>query len=130
VAKISFSPNVSSSDNKLIAGKDNGDGTATMQSTVTPAVSQSCTVTASANVALVATKIVNANPNRIGMMLYNNSANTIYCKYGSSGNGGTDMTFPIATFATWTMPQPIYTGAIWGIRNAGSGVVVATELFA
>jgi hypothetical protein len=49
-------------------------------------------------------------------------------KYGSAGNGGTDMTFPIASYSTWIMPTPVYLGELWGIRNTGSGVVVATEL--
>lgn len=87
------------------------------------------TVVASSTITTSAVKIIAANPNRKGLILYNNSANSVYLKYGAAGNGGTDMTAILATFNQFVMPLPIFTGEIWGIRNAGTGQVVATELF-
>jgi hypothetical protein len=72
-------------------------------------------------------QIVPANPNRIGLILYNNSANSIYIRYGSPGTSATCTTV-IATFAQWVMPQPIYTGALTACRNAGTGNVIYTEM--
>lgn len=131
--KINLNPSVNSSDTAPIRAKNNGDGTCSPYVEVSPisfAKSTACTVVASPNVLLLPVKIIDANLNRIGLILYNNGANSAYFKYGSAGNAGTDMTFILATFSSWVMPQPIFTGAIYGQRNAGSGVVVATELVA
>jgi len=126
---ISFgSSAASSSDNVSLAAKKNPDGTATLQMDSNPPRAGNCVVAASPNVALSPVKIVDTNPNRIGLLLYNNSSNSAYFKYGAAGNAGTDMTFIVASFTTWVMPQPVYTGPIYGQRNAGSGVVVATDL--
>ncbi len=72
--------------------------------------------------------VVPANPNRIGLILYNNSANSIYLMYGQKANSANAMTRILATFAQFVMEAPIYTGDIWATRNAGSGNVLATEL--
>lgn len=87
------------------------------------------TVTASATITNAGPVMVaTTNSRRLGLVLYNNSANTVYIKFGAPGNAGTDMTVPIATFQSYQMPAPIFTGALFGIRNSGTGVVVATEL--
>lgn len=87
-------------------------------------------VTASPNVLTSAIKILDANPARKGLILYNNSANSAYIKLGASGNAGTDMSFIMATFTSFMLPvKPIFTGELWAIRNAGSGVICCTELF-
>lgn len=91
---------------------------------ITVTVSPAVPLASSGNTA----KVASANDNRVGLAIYNNSANTIYCKYGSPGNAGTDMTFPIATFATWWMPFPIFAGEIYAVRNSGSGAAVATDM--
>lgn len=73
--------------------------------------------------------VIAANPNRVGLVLYNNSANSVYLALGSAANSNTNMTFIVATFAHLILPVPIYTGAIYGIRNgAGVGTVISTEL--
>lgn len=89
----------------------------------------SASVVASATIGTTASvKVVAANARRVGLLLYNNSANSVYIKYGSAGDTGNDMTVIIPTFATWMMPTPVYTGILYGKRNAGTGSVVATEL--
>lgn len=74
--------------------------------------------------------IVGANNQRIGLWLYNNSANSVYISVTGPANSSTNMSFLVATFATWYMPADlIYTGAVYGIRNAGTGRVLATEFY-
>lgn len=89
-------------------------------------------VTASATITTVAVKIIGANPNRKGLSLYNNSSNSVYLRLGGAGNGGTNMSFILATFnqisISQLFPGIVWTGEVWGIRNSGTGVVVATEL--
>lgn len=86
------------------------------------------TIRSSLSIALVSTRIIAANPNRRGLILYNNGANSVYVALGSPANSNTNMTFIIATFAHLILPLPIYTGDIYGVRNAGAGVVLSTEL--
>lgn len=88
------------------------------------------TITVSATITTSSVKIISANPNRIGLILYNNSANSVYLALGSAANSSTNMTFILATFAHLILPSPIYTGDIYGIRNSGTGIVIATELTA
>lgn len=73
-------------------------------------------------------RIVASRASRKQLMIYNNSANTIYCKYGSAGSSS-DMSFPIPTFTTWVMPTPMWPGEIWASRNSGSGVAVVTDVY-
>lgn len=98
----------------------------------TPLTSNLALITPSANITTTAVKIIGANANRKGLSLYNNSANSVYIKLGAAGNSGTDMTAILATFnqlpISQLFPVVIWTGEVWGIRNAGTGQVVATEL--
>lgn len=97
-----------------------------------PIVSNAATLTASATITTVAVKIIGVNANRKGLSFYNNSANSVYLKLGAAGNAGTDMSFILATFAHLSInalfPGLNWTGEVWGIRNAGTGAVIATEL--
>lgn len=74
-------------------------------------------------------QLLAANPNRIGVMIFNDDANALYVKYGTTATL-TDMTVRISgTFGYWEMPFPIYTGRIDGIWAAdGSGGARITEL--
>lgn len=86
-------------------------------------------ISLSLNVALVSTLVVAANPARKGLLIYNNSANSIYLKYGYSPVTSGNCTRILATFTHLEMTGPyIYTGPIYGIRNAGSGTCTVTEL--
>ncbi len=72
--------------------------------------------------------VVAANPNRRGLMLFNNSTTTVYIAYDGTATM-THLTFPIPSLTTWTMAFPIYLGAIAAVRAAaGDGKILSTEL--
>lgn len=85
-------------------------------------------ITASPTITTTSKVILAANPNRYGLILYNNSSNSVYIAFADSANSSTQMTLIIGAFGMWAMPAPIYRGTITGIRNAGTGTVLATEL--
>lgn len=66
-----------------------------------------------------------ANPNRLGFVVYNNSTNTMYVLISTGGPTGNQIgqcatnAGPTAHFYM-TGPM-VYTGAIYGYRNSGSG---------
>lgn len=91
-------------------------------------LARNVTVAASATMTTTSIRIIAANPQRIGLLLYNNSGNSAYIKYGSSGDSANNMSFILGANANWVMPQPVFTGELWGKRNSGTGTVVATEL--
>lgn len=100
----------------------------TMQ--VKPFASNSLLLTASPTITTASVKILDANANRKALVLYNNSANSVYISFTSPANSSTNMTFLIATFTSLSLNQALglsYTGAVYGIRNAGTGNVLATE---
>ncbi len=99
-------------------------GTVTNQ----PVRSNTAAITISPVITTASVKIIDANPNRLGLILYNNSANSVYIALGSAANSANNMTFIIATFASLVIPAPVYTGAIYGIRNSGTGTILVTEL--
>lgn len=86
------------------------------------------TMSVSGAITTVTSQIVAANPLRRGLFIYNNSANSIYISYSTTASSSTKLTIILATFATWTMPYPIYTGALSAVRNAGTGNALITEL--
>lgn len=67
------------------------------------------------------------NRNRIGLLIWNPTANSVYIAYGQTCSA-TTQTAIVPANSTWSMPEPIYTGAISCTRNAGSGSVNVTEL--
>lgn len=85
-------------------------------------------IVVSATVATSNVKILSANANRKGLIVYNNSANSGYVAYGQAANSNTSMSRILATFAQFVMEAPIYTGDIYAIRNAGTGTFLCTEL--
>lgn len=90
--------------------------------------SNKATITISPVVTTTSVKLIDVNKDRLGLILYNNSSNSIYIALGSAANSNTNMTFIIPTFASLTLPAPVYTGVVHGIRNAGTGTVLCTEL--
>ncbi len=69
-----------------------------------------------------------ANPNRKGLVIYNASSSVVYVAYDLTASA-THLTFPIAALSTWTMPFPIYPGAIAAVRaSTGDGKLYMTEL--
>lgn len=87
------------------------------------------TMSVSASILLVSTQIMPANVKRRGLVIYNNSANSVYIAFDTTCNSGNHMTIIIPTFQSWVMPLPIYQGAISAIRNAGSGTLLITEMW-
>ncbi len=78
--------------------------------------------------------LVPANPNRKGFTVYNNSTNSLYvlAEIPAVGVGGSNLIDFCASNAgptsvvKWLGPT-VYTGAIYGLRNAGSGSVTCWE---
>lgn len=84
-------------------------------------------VTASPNVLTNPVLIIGANSDRIGFMLYNNSANSAYITYGAA-NGSSMCSLILATFAQYVHAVPLlWQGEIYAVRNAGSGSIIVTE---
>ena len=82
------------------------------------------------NVADAATSqtLLSANSGRKGAIVYNDSSEFLYLKYGGTASA-TSFTAKIAPSGYWEMPQPIYTGVIDGIWSAdASGAARVTEL--
>lgn len=82
----------------------------------------------SPSVLLVSVKIISANNRRQGLWLYNNSNNTVYIAITSPAHSATNLSFIIGSFSTWYMPaDQTWCGALYAIRNAGSGTILCTE---
>lgn len=94
---------------------------------MSPHTSSGCVET-SVNVTTASVILVPANPNRKGVVIFNNSSNSVYVKYAATSVAST-CTKLIATYASWEPVSPVcYTGPISAIRNSGSGVVTVFEL--
>jgi hypothetical protein len=96
---------------------------------VQPIYAANTKYTVTASITTVSAAVVPANPSRLGILIYNNSANSVYINFGATASSSNAMCVLIATFTTYQMLGPaIYTGQISGIRNAGSGTLLVTEL--
>lgn len=85
-------------------------------------------ITISASVLLSSVLVLPANYDRKGLIIYNNSSNSVYLTFARTSASNT-CTRILAAFTQWDMLGPVvYTGAIAAIRNAGSGTLVITEL--
>ncbi len=84
-------------------------------------------ITKTALITTVSQVIVPANPSRVGCLIWNPTANSVYIAYGPVCDGN-KQTAIILTNTTWAMPNPTYTGIISCIRNSGSGSIFVTEL--
>jgi hypothetical protein len=74
--------------------------------------------------------LLGANPNRVkgGAILVNESAATLYLKYGSAASL-TSYTYSVTPGATWEMPSNVrYTGIITGMWSSATGNARITEL--
>lgn len=88
----------------------------------------SSVMTTTASVLLVSQQVLAQNLLRKGLIVYNNSTNSVYIAFDSTASSATHMTAIIPTFAQWIAPTPCYTGPIAAIRNAGNGALFITEL--
>jgi hypothetical protein len=85
-------------------------------------------ITVTSSIGITAVLGIDTNHLRIGAIIYNNSANSVYMAYGSTVSTANYMTVIIPTFIQWVMPAPIYYGPLSFVRNAGSGTVMVTEI--
>lgn len=92
-----------------------------------PSSASSAIVTKTAGITTSSQVIAPANENRVGMLIWNPTANSVYISYSGFCDGNTQ-TAIILNNTTWVMPTPVYTGVISCIRNAGSGAINVTEL--
>lgn len=97
-------------------------------SSIQPLFSQTSNITVTPSITTVSTKIISANPARKGIVIYNNSANSVYiCYAGPATSAGCHLI--LATFATYNMLGPIiWQGDLYAIRNSGSGALNIVEL--
>lgn len=69
-----------------------------------------------------------ANPDRLGVIVVNDSTATLFLKYGVTASA-TSFTYKIGPGSTWEMPGVVYTGIIDGIWDANAaGAARCTEL--
>jgi hypothetical protein len=73
------------------------------------------------------TSLLAANARRIGASVYNDSLEEMFVKYGT-GASSSSFTVNLSSGGYWTMPQPIYTGALNGIWANANGFARVTEM--
>lgn len=81
-----------------------------------------------ANVASSASNVTlqASNTSRIGLTIFNDSAQSLFVKYGATASSSS-FTVKILAGGYWEMPQPIYTGIVDGIWVAADGSARMTE---
>jgi len=72
--------------------------------------------------------VLAANPNRKGIVLYNNSNATIVMVAFAATASSSTFTFSLTAKSTYFMSSPIYLGAISAIGSVISGTLMITEL--
>lgn len=93
----------------------------------TKQVVSSVTVTVSAAVTNAGVQVVGANPNRRGLILYNTGGNQAWVAFKAGSDADLVGAFKISANDGLVLPQPIYTGAVYGLRGSGSSPFVVTE---
>lgn len=90
--------------------------------------SNAAVISVSPTITTLSQVVLASNPARVGMVIYNNSANTVYLSFADTANSGTKCGYALPSFTQLAFLQGlIYTGTISGIRNAGTGTCVVTE---
>lgn len=84
-------------------------------------------MTTTASVGTTSVLVLQKNRYRRGLVIYNNSSNSVYVSFSTTANSANKMTAIIPTFNQWTAPE-FYIGPVSAIRNAGSGVLMITEV--
>ncbi len=80
------------------------------------------------NVVNVSQQILQANYKRVGFIIYNVGASSLYVTFGPTANSSTNVSVRIGADSFWQMTAPVYRGVISAIRNgAGTGRVLVTE---
>lgn len=89
--------------------------------------STSTSTLSNANSSASSGTLIAANAARKGLIIYNDSVETVLIKYGSTAST-TSFTTAIQPGEEWSMPKPVYTGIIDGIWLAADGAARITEL--
>lgn len=72
-------------------------------------------------------KIANKNPYRQGLIIFNNSSNSMYVSFKGPAVAANCIRV-IASYSSWEYQLPVcYTGEIYAIRNSGTGAVTVWE---
>ncbi len=79
------------------------------------------------SITTVSQVVLQANPVRKGLVIYNNSSNSVYIAFAPTCSSASKMTLIIPTFSQYVMQLPIYGGVISAIRNSGTGSLLITE---
>lgn len=80
-------------------------------------------------VSTVTVELANANRNRRGIAIYNETAGTLYVKCGLDATT-TDYSIQVPSGKTLNLKgNPIYVGVLTGRLDAGSGHVQVTEFY-
>jgi hypothetical protein len=81
------------------------------------------------NVASSATSVTlkAANAGRRGLIIFNDSTQVLYAKYGASASA-TSFTVKIAAGGYWEMPLPIFQGVVDGLWASADGNARVTEI--
>ena len=90
-----------------------------------------CSTATLANVASSATTVtvLAANTSRKGVIIYNDSTQVLYLKFGATASTSS-FTYYLAAAATWEMPAPLFTGVLDGIWASANGNARVSELSA
>ncbi len=74
-----------------------------------------------------ATLLAASNTDRKGLFLYNDSGANIYVGFSNTVTAS-NFTVRLQNNAYWEMPNPFFTGNVYGIRSSGSGNMLVTEI--
>jgi hypothetical protein len=76
-------------------------------------------VLANVNDSAASVQLLAANAARRGALFFNDSAEVLYLKFGTTASA-TDFTLKLMAGQSWSLPAPLYTGRIDGIWDADS----------
>ena len=89
--------------------------------------SQSAGIT-SLTVGTTSVKILSSNSLRRGAIVYNSINANLFLALGVAANNTTRCSFFMTNQSHLILPLPIYTGDIFAMRTAGSGIIAVTEI--
>lgn len=94
----------------------------------TIATTAAVTSVASVTTPAAAATLALADPDRVGLILFNDSAAVLYVKFGAAATSS-DYTFKIAAGQGYESPaEPIYRGLVTGIWASEDGACKVTQL--
>lgn len=100
-----------------------------MQFSVGPLTSAQAGITKTPSIGSTSQMIAAANAARRGLLVYNSDGAKAFLALGVPAVIGTMLSLEIKANDIWTMPEPVFTGAVYAVRagGAGSGFLYVTE---